>query len=68
MASPSTGEGKNVYLDTHFNIKGKLLTHMEEVRLHAQTYQNRGTRDAQNAEMLIQCLKASISRTVYNKV
>jgi hypothetical protein len=41
---------------------------MEEVRVHAQMYQDRGTRDAQNAEMLIQCLKASISRKVYNKV
>jgi hypothetical protein len=41
---------------------------MEEVRAHAQMYQDRGTRDAQNAEMLIQCLKASISRRVYNKV
>jgi ribosomal protein L29 len=41
---------------------------MEEVRAHAQMFQDRGTRDAQNAEMLIQCLKASISRKVYNKV
>jgi MinD-like ATPase involved in chromosome partitioning or flagellar assembly len=55
-------------------IKGKLLTQqfadisMEEVRAHAQMYQDRGTRDAQNAGMLIQCLKASISRKVYNKV
>ncbi len=37
---------------------------MDEVQL----YQDRGTRDAQNAEMLIQCLKASITRSVYNKV
>jgi len=28
----------------------------------------RGSREAQNAEMLIQCLKASITRAVYNKV
>jgi len=55
-------------------IKGKLLTQqfadisMEEVREHAQVYQDRAARDAQNAEMLIQCLKASISRKVYNKV
>ena len=55
-------------------INGRLLTQhfseisMEEVRAHAQVYQNRATRAAQNAEMLIQCLKASISRTVYNKV
>jgi hypothetical protein len=74
MASPSTRQGKDVYLDTILTIKGKLLTQqfldisMEEVRAHAQMYQDRGTRDAQNAEMLIQCLKASISRKVYNKV
>jgi len=55
-------------------IKGKLLTQhyteitMEDVRAHAQVYQDRASRDAQNAEMLIQCLKASISRAVYNKV
>jgi hypothetical protein len=55
-------------------IKGKLLTQqfadlsMEEVRAHAQAYQNRSSREAQNSEMLIHCLKASISRTVYNKV
>jgi uncharacterized protein involved in type VI secretion and phage assembly len=55
-------------------IKDKLPTQqfadisMEEVRAHAQMYQDRGTRDAQNAEMLIPCLKASISRKVYNKV
>jgi hypothetical protein len=55
-------------------IKGKLLTQqfaeitMDEVRAHAQLYQDRGTRDAQDAEMLIQCLKASITRSVYNKV
>jgi hypothetical protein len=55
-------------------IKGKLLTQhyteitMEDVRAHAQVYQDRASREAQNAEMLIQCLKASISRAVYNKV
>jgi hypothetical protein len=55
-------------------IKGKLITQhfteltMEEVKAHAQTYQDRSSREAQNAEMLIQCLKASISKTVYNKV
>jgi len=55
-------------------IKGKLLTQhfteltMEEVRAHAQIYQDRSSREAQNAEMLIQCLKASISKPVYNKV
>jgi hypothetical protein len=55
-------------------IKGKLLTQhfteltMKEVRAHAQAYQDRSSREAQNAEMLIQCLKASISKPVYNKV
>jgi len=55
-------------------IKGKLLTQhfteltMEEVRAHAQAYQDRSSREAQNAEMLIQCLKPSISKPVYNKV
>jgi hypothetical protein len=55
-------------------IKGKLLTQhfteltMEEVKAHAQIYQDRSSREAQNAEMLIQCLKASISKSVYNKV
>jgi len=55
-------------------IKGKLLTQqfteitMEEVRAHVQVCQDRGSREAQNAEMLIQCLKASISKPVYNKV
>jgi hypothetical protein len=55
-------------------IKGKLLTQhfkeitMEEVRAHVQVYQDRGSREAQNAEMVIQCLKASISKPVYNKV
>jgi hypothetical protein len=41
---------------------------MEDVRAHAQVYQDRASREAQNAERLIQCLKASISRAVYNKV
>jgi hypothetical protein len=55
-------------------IKGKLLTQhfteltMEEVKAHAQIYQDRSSREEQNAEMLIQCLKASISKSVYNKV
>jgi len=54
--------------------KGKLLTQhfteltMEDVKARAQVYQDKASREAQNAEMLIQCLKASISRTVYNKV
>jgi hypothetical protein len=41
---------------------------MEEVRALVQAYQDRSSREAQNAEMLIQCLKAPISKTVYNKV
>jgi hypothetical protein len=55
-------------------IKGKLLIQqfadlsMDEVRTHAQIYQDKSSREAQNSEMLIHCLKASISRTVYNKV
>jgi hypothetical protein len=53
-------------------INGKPLTQnftkitMEEVRAHAQVYQDRSLREAQNSEMLIQCLKASITRTVHN--
>jgi len=35
---------------------------------HAQVYQDRSLREAQNSEMLIQCLKASITRMVYNKI
>jgi hypothetical protein len=38
------------------------------VRAHVQVYQDRGSREAQNAEMLIQCLKVSISKPVNNKV
>jgi hypothetical protein len=55
-------------------INGKLLTKnyaeisMEEVRRHAQLYQNEARRGAQNAEQLLTCLQASISRTVYNRV
>jgi hypothetical protein len=55
-------------------IKGKPLTQnftkitMEEVRAQAQAYQDRSSREAQNSEMLIQCLKASITRMVYNKI
>jgi hypothetical protein len=55
-------------------IKGKPLTQnftkitMEKVRAHAQAYQDRNSREAQNSEMLIQCLKASITRTVNNKI
>lgn len=55
-------------------IKGKFPTqqfseiNMEEVRSHAQTYQDKGRREAENADMLITFLKASITRTVQNKV
>jgi hypothetical protein len=55
-------------------IKGKPLTQnftkipMEEVRAHAQAYQDRSLREAQNSEMLIQYLNVSITRTVYNKI
>ena len=57
-----------------FTIKGRLLTEnyaersLREVRAHAQEYQNEGMRRAQNAEMLLQCLKASISKTVYSRI
>jgi hypothetical protein len=57
-----------------FTIKGRLLTEnyaersLREVRAHAQEYQNEGRRRAQNAEMLLQCLKASISKTVYSRI
>jgi hypothetical protein len=55
-------------------INGKLLTKnyaeisMDEVKRHAQLYQNEARRGAQNAEQLLTCLQASISRTVYNRV
>jgi N-acetyl-gamma-glutamylphosphate reductase len=55
-------------------IKGKLLTHqfteitLKDVRTKAQAYQDKEKREAQNAEMLITCLKASITRELYNKV
>jgi hypothetical protein len=55
-------------------INGRPLTQnftkitMEEVRAHAQVYQDRSLREAQNSEMLIQCLEASITGTVYNKI
>ena len=53
-------------------INGKPLTQnitkitMEEVWAHSQVYQDRSLREAQNSEMLIQCLKASVARTVHN--
>jgi len=55
-------------------INGKLLTQHyavitpAEVRADAQTYQNEGSRKAQDAEMLMQCLKASITKTVYSRL
>ena len=55
-------------------IEGKLLTkHYAElslatVRAHAQKYQDEARRSAQNAEQLLLCLQASITRTVYNKI
>ncbi len=55
-------------------INGKILTKsyadlsMEEVRQHAQKYQNEARRGAQNAEQMLTCLQASITRTVYNRV
>jgi len=54
-------------------VKGKLLTQnfteitTEDVRTQAQVYQDKSSREAQNSEILIQCLKASITRSVYNK-
>ena len=59
MACTSTRQSQYVYMDTHSHHKGKLLTQhfteltMEEVRAHAQAYQDRSSREAQNAEMLI---------------
>ena len=55
-------------------INGKILTHqyaeisMSEVRAHAQIIQDESRRRAQNSEMLITCLKASINREVYTRV
>jgi len=60
--------------DSIITINGKLLTRHyaeitpAEVRAHAQIYQNEGRRKAQNAEMLMQCLKASITKTVYSRI
>jgi transcription termination factor Rho len=74
MSCKSSRQSQYVYMDTCSHCERKLLSQnfteitMEDVRAHAQVYQDRGSRKAQNAEMLIQCLKTSISRTVYNKV
>jgi hypothetical protein len=35
---------------------------------NVQAYQDRSSREAQNAKMSFQCLKATISKPVYNKV
>lgn len=53
-------------------IKGKLLTDryadIERRQEYAQEYQDEGRRCAQNEEMLLQCLKASISKAVYSRI
>jgi hypothetical protein len=55
-------------------IEGKLLTQnfaeisLTQVRAHAQTIQDQAGRMAQNSEMLLCCLKNSITNTVYTKV
>jgi hypothetical protein len=55
-------------------IEGKLLTQnfaeisLTQVREHAQVIKDEGDRMAQNSEMLLCCLKNSITNTVYTKV
>ena len=55
-------------------IEGKLLTQnfaeisLTQVRAHAQIIQDEAGRMAQNSEMLLCCLKNSITNTVYAKV
>jgi hypothetical protein len=55
-------------------IDGKELTKhyaeisLAQVRAHAQIYQDSGRRKAQNAEQLLSCLQASISKYVYNRI
>jgi hypothetical protein len=75
MWSIQVQDKANMYTWTSIlTVKRKLLTQnfteitMEDVRAHAQIYQDKGTREAQNSELLIQCLKPSITRSVYNKV
>jgi hypothetical protein len=69
-----TDRAYNCAWDSIITINGKLLTQHyaeitpAEVKAHAQTYQNEGRRKAQNAEMLMQCLKASITKTVYSRI
>jgi hypothetical protein len=54
-------------------IIGRMLTEyyaelsLNEVKAHAQEYQDEGERRVLNAEMLLQCLKASISETAYSR-
>jgi len=62
-----------VLTDRAYNCAKLLTQHYAEittaeVRAHAQAYQNEGRRRAQNAEMLMQCLKASITKTVYSRI
>jgi hypothetical protein len=61
---------KTAYPEIHRTNTGRSQSSctLEEVRAHAQKYQDKASREAQNSEMLIQCLKASITRTVYNKI
>jgi hypothetical protein len=53
---------------------GSLLTEkyaeisLEEVRRHAQAYQNVAIRNAQNVEQLIICLKGSITKDVHTRI
>jgi hypothetical protein len=69
-----TDRAYNCAWDSIITIHGKLFTQHyaeitpAEVRAHAQAYQNEGRRKAQNAEMLMQCLKASITKTVYSRI
>jgi hypothetical protein len=55
-------------------VKGKLLRinyadiSLKEVQAHAQEYQHEARRRAENAEMLLQCLKSSISKEVYARL
>ena len=62
-----------VLTDRAYNCAKLLTQHYAEittaeVRAHAQAYQNEGRKKAQNAVMLMQCLKASITKTVYSRI
>jgi len=58
----------------NLTIEGKILTtsfadiSLAQVREHAQIIQNEGRRRAQNSEMMLCCLKSSITTAVYTKV